>query len=188
MVSFIESVRQDWEDGITETKAVFIDLKKAFDTVKHSILLGKLNKLGLRGHMQSFLKSYLSKRQQCVNSGNLYSNFAEVDYGVPQRSKHGTLLFLVYINDTDDYCSQNCLTLYADDTVVKQKGESTTEVFRQSLNLVSDYLIKKTDYELRKNLFYEHESQTEKFKATNKDERIKPNTEIITEIFMYRIG
>ena len=48
----------------------------------------------------------------------------------------------MYINDIDDYCSQNCLTLYADDTVVKQKGESTTEVFSQSLNLVSDYLIK----------------------------------------------
>ena len=53
-----------------------------------------------------------------------------------------TTFFLVYISDIDDYCSQNCLTLYADDTVVKQKRESTTEVFSQSLNLVSDYLIK----------------------------------------------
>ena len=142
LVSFIEGVRQDWEDGITETKAVFIDRKKAFDTVKHSILLDKLNNLGLKGHMQSFSKSYLSKRQQCKNSGNVYSNFAEVDYGVPQGSVLGPLLFLVYINDIDDYCSQNCLNLYADNNVVKQKGESTTESFSQSLNLVSDYLIK----------------------------------------------
>ena len=54
----------------------------------------------------------------------------------------GPLLFLVYINDIDDYSSQNCLTLYADDTVVKQKEESTTDVFSQSLELVIDYLIK----------------------------------------------
>ena len=75
LVSFIESVRQDWEYGIAETKAVFIDLKKAFDTGKDSILLDKLNNLELRDHMQNFLKSYLSSRQQCVNSGNVYSNF-----------------------------------------------------------------------------------------------------------------
>ena len=92
--------------------------------------------------MQNFLKSYLSKRQQWVISGNVYSNFAEVEYGVPQGSVLGTLIFLVYISDIDDYCSQNCLTLYADDTVVKQKMESITEVFSQSLSLVSDYLIK----------------------------------------------
>ena len=60
LVSFIESVRQDWEDGIAEIKAVFIDLKKASDTFKHSICLDKLNNLGLKGHMQKFLKSYLS--------------------------------------------------------------------------------------------------------------------------------
>ena len=56
--------------------------KKASDTFKHSVRLDKLNNLGLKGHMQKFLKSYLSKSQQCVNSGNVYSNFAEVDYGV----------------------------------------------------------------------------------------------------------
>ena len=94
----------------------------------------------------------------------------------------------MYINDIDDYCSQNCLTLYTDDTVVKQKRESTTKVFSQSVNLVSDYLIKNTLTMNYKKMFYEHDSQTEKFTATNEDERNKPNTEIITEILRYRIG
>ena len=116
--------------------------KKLFNTVKHNFLLENRNNLGLRGRVQSFSKSHLSKRRQCGNSENVYTNFAEVDYGVPQGSVLGPLCFLVYVNDRDDYCSQNCSILYADNTVVKQKGESTTKVFSQSLNLVSDYLIK----------------------------------------------
>ena len=142
LVSFIGSVKQDWEDGITETEDVFIDLKNAFDTVKYSILLDKLNNLGLRGHMQNFSKFYLSRRQQCVNSGNVYSTFAEVNYGVPHWSVLRPLLFLVYKNDIHDYCSQNCLTLCTNVTVVKQKWDSTTKVFSQSLNPVSCYLTK----------------------------------------------
>ena len=82
--NLIESVRQDWEDAIAETKAVLIDLKKAFDTIKHIILLENLSTLGLRVHMQNLLQSYLSNRQQCVNSKNVYSKFAEVGYAVPQ--------------------------------------------------------------------------------------------------------
>ena len=71
--------------------------------------------------MQNFLQSYLSIRQQFVNSRNVYSDFAELEYGVPQGSVPGTLLFVVYINNLDNYCSQNCLTLYADDTAFNQK-------------------------------------------------------------------
>ena len=55
LVSFIGSIRQDWEVGIRETKAVFIDLKKAFDTVKHSILFGQTRQLGIeRSHATFF--------------------------------------------------------------------------------------------------------------------------------------
>ena len=61
---------------------------------------------------------------------------------VTQGSVLGPLLFLVHIKDIVDYCSQNCLTLYAKDTVVKQNKKSTTNVFSQTLDLVSDYLIK----------------------------------------------
>ena len=104
--------------------------------------LDKLNNLGLRCQMQNFLKCFLSKRQQWVNSGNVYSNFAEVDFGVPQGSVLGPLLFLVYIKDIDNDCSQNCWTVYAEDTVVEQKAKSTIEVFSQYLHLFSDYLIK----------------------------------------------
>ena len=56
-VSFIESVRQDWEDGIAGTKAVFNDLKNVFDTVKNSILFLQTKQFGIRGQMLNFLQS-----------------------------------------------------------------------------------------------------------------------------------
>ena len=86
------------------------------------------------------MQFYLSNGQQCVKSGNACTNFSEVIHGVPQGTVLGSHLFVVYMNVRDDYCSQNCLNLYADKTAVKQKRESTTETLSQSLNLVSDYL------------------------------------------------
>ena len=92
--------------------------------------------------MQKFLQCYLSNRQQNVISGNVYSSFVEADYGVTQGSVLGSLLFLLYINEIDEYWRQSCLVLYANDTIFKQKRKSTTEDFSQSLNLVSNYLTK----------------------------------------------
>ena len=92
--------------------------------------------------MQNFMQSYLVKKR-CVISGIVYSNFAEVEYGVLQELVLEPLISLVYMNDRDDCCCQNCLTLYADDIVVK-KGESTTEALSQSLIMVSDYLTELT--------------------------------------------
>ena len=83
LVKFFESVRHEWEDGIEETKVVFIDLKKVFDTVEHN-LFRQTKELGIERSHAKFLQTYLSNRQQCVNSGKVYSNFVEVDYGVPQ--------------------------------------------------------------------------------------------------------
>ena len=92
--------------------------------------------------MQNLMQSYLVNKQ-CVISGIVYSNFAKVEYVVPQESVLAPLISLVYMNDRDDCCCQNCLTLYADDNVVK-KGESTTEALSQSLIMVSEYLTKLT--------------------------------------------
>ena len=72
--------------------------------------------------MKSFMQSYLVNKH-CVISGIVYSNFAEVEYGVPQESVLEPLISLVYMNDRDDCCCQNCLTLYADDNDVKNGNQ-----------------------------------------------------------------
>ena len=92
-----------------------VDLKKAFDTVKHDILHGKLEQYGLRGICNKLLHSYLKNRNQFVSFQNNYSSLKSLSCGEPQGSIVGSFLFLVYINNLTNALS-NKPRLYADDT------------------------------------------------------------------------
>lgn len=105
-------------DAKNPSLAVFVDLSKAFDTVSHNQLLHMLERLGVRGVSHKLLASYLSQRSQYVRIGNSASRSSEIQYGVPQGTVLGPLLFNVYIHDMFHLDTKAKITTYADDTAL----------------------------------------------------------------------
>ena len=109
---------QNNKNNKLNTIALYIDFKKAFDTVNHSILLGKLSKLKITNKVLLWVKTYLSNRTQITHLHGTYSNKEIVTTGVPQGSILGPMLFLCYVNDIDKVCKDTRMLLYADDKVM----------------------------------------------------------------------
>ena len=97
---------------------MYLDLKKAFDTVDHVILLQKLLHYGIRGKAYDIFSSYLLNRKQCTFVNNSFSHYADITTGVPQGSVLGPLLFLIYVNDIHHAAPNVSTRLFADDTNV----------------------------------------------------------------------
>ena len=113
---------------------IFIDLQKAFDTVDHNILLHKLNYYGIRGLANDWFKSYLLNRKQYVSIQGIDSDQAIMEYGVPQGSVLGPLLFLLYINDLHKAVKFSTTRHFADDTNLLIKNKSLKQL-KKHLNL-----------------------------------------------------
>ena len=120
---------------------IFVDLSKAFDTIDHHKLLIKLEHYGIRGICHDLLKSYLWNRKQFINFHKTLSDECSVEFGVPQGSVLGPLLFLIYINDIVNCSDLATFVLFADDTNIFVSGKSKTEAY-ENANLVLDNVYK----------------------------------------------
>ena len=108
--------------------AIFIDLKKAFDTLDHGILMDKILKLKLSPNLNRWINSYLSNRSQCTYINNIRSYTKPITHGVPQGSILGPLLFNLYINDVTKIVGKNIL-LYADDSVIYNSSNDLASIY-----------------------------------------------------------
>ena len=137
LISMTERIKNTIDNG-NYGCGIFIDLKKAFDTVNHTVLLKKLEHYGIRGVQLHWFESYLSDRKQFVLVNGHSSDELEIKHGVPQGSVLGPLLFLLYINDLPIISKKLTFYLFADDS----------NIYFESLDLL--HLQKTENKELRK--------------------------------------
>ena len=107
---------------------VFLDLSKAFDTLDHDKMREKLSLLGFNDSAVIWFNNYLTDRTQSITVNGVVSDPKFIQYGVPQGSILGPLLFIIYINELPSVI-QNCsIQLYADDTLLFFSCKSITRI------------------------------------------------------------
>ncbi len=116
-LDFLDGIFNDVDAGAA-CGVLFLDLRKAFDSVHHGILCNKLKQAGLSNATVKWVDSYLASRYQVTKVNGVISSESPVEYGVPQGSILGPLLFVVFINDMPDEILNCRINLYADDTAI----------------------------------------------------------------------
>ena len=107
---------------------LFIDFRKAFDVVDHTLLLKKLSFYKFSESALQWFTSYLSTRLQAIRSEQGLPEFSQTSSGVPQGSILGPTLFLLFIHDLP-FCIKHCMSdFYADDSTFQVSGQRKNEI------------------------------------------------------------
>jgi len=138
-IKLVDWVNTSFEAGLIPA-ALFLDLKKAFDTIDHKQLLLELEKIGVTGKSLSWFESYLSDRKQVVVNGCFTSEASTITCGVPQGSILGPLLFLIFIDRIKYYLSEAGIILFADDTLLFVAAPSVDLLFDKMIKAMTEFI------------------------------------------------
>ena len=138
LLDHYNKIIEDLENG-HRNHVIYLDFAKAFDKVHHTILLQKLQNIGITGKLHVWIKEFLCSRKQTVSVEGHQSENSDVLSGVPQGSVLGPLLFLIHIGDIDEEISNNStISCFADDTRIMRKITQDTDcqLLQEDLNSI----------------------------------------------------
>jgi retron-type reverse transcriptase len=121
---------------------IFLDFKKAFDSVNHELLIKKFDFCGIRGNALNLIKSFVSNRPQQVRIEGILSDINTNFFSVPQGTVLGPILFIIYINGLLNLNLSADIMYYADDTVVLLKNKDYNKLIQESnicLDLIKNW-------------------------------------------------
>ena len=121
-------------DEHNDIDVVYLDFRKAFDSVPHRRLLQKLKGYGIGGSVLKWIEDFLSDREQQVRVGTAFSSSEAVISGIPQGSILGPILFTIFINDLPDSVQSNC-KVFADDTKIYNTTDKSNTIQTDLISL-----------------------------------------------------
>lgn len=158
------------DEGSACATGLFIDMKRAFDSVVHRLLLQASEMAGVRGLPLQWLSSFLENRVQAVSVNGIISTFLEIKVGVPQGSCLGSTLFLTFFNDIADLQLEGLAYLFADDTAFIYFGQNTDDtcgqVNRDTVKLTQYFASKRLTINLNKTKYMHFHSPNKRLDLT----------------------
>ena len=126
LIEVYDTLTELIDDG-KNVDIIYLDFKKAFDSIPHERLIMKMKGYGINGLTLEWVRSFLSDRKQRVRIGEKFSSMTNVTSGIPQGSILGPVLFTIFINDLPDAINVHC-KVFADDTKIYESSKKHTEI------------------------------------------------------------
>ena len=143
LLYIINLIRKSWTKGCI-TQGIFLDVSAAFDKCWHKGLLAKLKQVKVNSFCYNLFESYLSNRFQCTVVDGVKSEFTKIKAGVPQGSKLGPILWLLYVNDIINGISSE-ISIFADNTCCLASGIDPAEtaiIISRDFEIISNWATK----------------------------------------------